>query len=75
MSLSHNDVDMVASNDGDTAIYLWATSRGSPLPVPAPLPIPAIEGLVVAGGRSTAACLQETSRVAPLAVPATEEDF
>ena len=75
MSLSHGDVGMVASDDGDTAAYLRATSRGAPLPVSALLPILAIEDLIVAGGCNNAAYLRATSQVVPLAFLAAEEDF
>ena len=75
MSLLQGDVDMIASDDGDTAAYLRVTLRGGPLPIPAPLPVPAVEDMVVSGSGSTAAYLWETLRVVPIAVPAAEEDF
>ena len=75
MSLPQGDVDVVASDDGNTVAYLWATLLGAPLPVHAPLPVPAVEGMVVASGGSTEAYLWATLQVAPIAVPAAEEDF
>ena len=61
MSLSHGDVDMVASDDGNTAAYLRAASQGTSLPVLVHRPVLVIEDLVVAGDRSTAAYLRVTS--------------